>query len=115
MPDALQERVAAAIRTARVRAGLSQEALAERAAVSLPTINKAERGVTMPSLETFAVICDVLSMDPGPVLAPTVRHRQPSRGRARIEAEVIALLHAMTDRDAALVLELVTGVARQRR
>ena len=83
--------------------------------MSLPTINKAERAVTMPSLETFALICDVLAIDPRPVLSPSIRHRQPSRDRARIEAEVISLLHTMTDRDAALVLELANGVARQRR
>src|SRR5687768_13858622 len=54
-----------AIRTLRLTAGLSQEALAERAGLSARSISDLERGLRpTPRLETIRQLADALELDP---------------------------------------------------
>ena len=55
--------IGARIRRRRVEMGLTQEQLAERAAISTSFIGHLERAEKVPSLETVARLCDALDVD----------------------------------------------------
>jgi transcriptional regulator with XRE-family HTH domain len=112
MSDALKKKVAAAIRTARNRSGLSQEELSHRAGISLPTLSNIERGVSLPSLENFAALVAELDLDPRALLQWDTRTAEPSRDQARIEAEIMAHIGALNDRDTAVLLDVATSLAK---
>ena len=59
------------LKTLRSAAGLSQEELADRAAVHRTQISKFERAETSPSLETFLRLAGALSADPNGLLKGT--------------------------------------------
>jgi transcriptional regulator with XRE-family HTH domain len=63
MPSDLKPRIAAAIRVARTRRGLSQAALAEAVGLSMEAVSHIERGASIPSLETFAELVATLDLD----------------------------------------------------
>ncbi len=51
------------IKLARVKAGLTQEALAEKADLSRETIGDTERGIKSPTVATVGAIADALGID----------------------------------------------------
>lgn len=57
------------IHQARIRQGLTQEALAEMAGMSTSFVGHIERGSRKASLETFVRLCAALKTDPGWLLA----------------------------------------------
>lgn len=59
------------LKVLRGSAGLSQEALADRAAVHRTQISKFECAATSPSLETFLKLAGALSADPNALLKGT--------------------------------------------
>ncbi len=52
------------LRDLRGRRGWSQEQLAKRAGVSLTTVNRAERGVRVPTVMTQFRIAEALGVEP---------------------------------------------------
>jgi transcriptional regulator with XRE-family HTH domain len=60
--------VANALRSAREAAGLSKNALAQKAGVSVQTVSFVEGGVNSPSISTFLRFCSALEIDPEVVL-----------------------------------------------
>lgn len=66
--------VASALRMAREAAGMSKNALAQKAGVSVQTVSFIEAGTNSPSLKTFLRFCDALEIDPETVLG-TARKR----------------------------------------
>jgi transcriptional regulator with XRE-family HTH domain len=90
---------AARIQAIRKNKGLSQEALAEEAGVSLRTIQRVEqgdtvpRGYTMQALATaLGVPLDELREEPGPALAPVVETPAPTSA-LRSDATQLQLLN----------------------
>lgn len=55
--------LASKIRDSRKKLGLSQEALAEKANVSLSTIQRIEKGIVKPRAFTLKIIADTLELD----------------------------------------------------
>lgn len=51
------------IKLARVKAGLTQEALAEKANLSRETIGDTERGTKSPTVSTIGAIADALDIE----------------------------------------------------
>lgn len=91
MPSArlvqVQHHLAANIRRARARLGLTQEALAEKAGLGSVHLRNIERGVENVTLATLVAIADALEMAPGlllrkAVLAPLHPGRPRTRPRA---------------------------------
>lgn len=70
----------------RHTAKLSQAELAERTQLSTEFISRLERGVTLPSLDTFVSLCDALDCTPNDLLTPNKPEDRLERLRVRIES-----------------------------
>ena len=71
MPTASPKRVFAAnVKRLRLSAGLSQEALADRAGLHRTYISSVERGLRNVTLQSIFVLADALGVDPRDLLAP---------------------------------------------
>lgn len=94
---------AAVLRDARLRAGLSQAALAARAATSQATISAYESGSKQPTVATFsrllAAIGERLEVSPAPASFTEPSEAQLSRA-GRVLEQVIALAEALPVRHA---------------
>ncbi len=64
--------VPTALRVYRAAAGLSEEALADRAGLSRNTISRLERGLHKPRRETVQAIAGALGRSPSAVFPPGV-------------------------------------------
>jgi transcriptional regulator with XRE-family HTH domain len=58
--EAVNERVAALLRSRRIALGLSMNVVAQRSGLSQQMVSYVERGMRNPTLETLLRICDVL-------------------------------------------------------
>ncbi len=85
----LEKLVRERIRSLRQEKGLTQEALCERAGISVDSVNRIESGSRVPTLDTLARIARALGVSPGDLLqmplAPVVA---PPPSVARIVALV---------------------------
>lgn len=66
--EAQQKLVANSLRKIRIEAGLSQEALAQRAGIDRKTINRIENGHFSPTLDTITRLSLVLKIAPSNLL-----------------------------------------------
>ena len=76
--------IGANLHRARVRAGLTQEQLAEKAELDLRFLQRVERGQTNLSVSVLVALADALAIKPGRLLAraempPAQRGRPPRR------------------------------------
>ena len=60
--------VATALRSARESAGISKNALAQKAGVAVQTVSFVEGGVNSPSITTFLRLCAALDIEPETIL-----------------------------------------------
>lgn len=63
------------LRRLRKKAGLSQDALAEKLSVSRQTVSSWERGNSYPDLDMLVRISDALATDPNELLYPNQKRR----------------------------------------
>ena len=63
------------LRRLRKRAGLSQDALAEKLSVARQTVSSWERGNSYPDLDMLVHISDALATDPNELLYPNQKRR----------------------------------------
>jgi len=83
----VQHHLAANIRRARARLGLTQEALAEKAGLGPVHLRSIERGVENITLSTLVAIADALEIPPGLLLRKAVlAPLRPGRPRTRPRA-----------------------------
>ena len=73
--DQARRRLSRAVKAARRRADLSQEALALQAGINRSYVGQIERGVGNPSLRVIVRLADTLGLDVGDLLDPV----QPKR------------------------------------
>lgn len=78
----LQTRFGRLVKTHRVRAGLTQEALAERANISTD-ISKIEGGNSDARFAVIAQIANALEVDPAELFTPTCRQGSYNAQRSR--------------------------------
>jgi transcriptional regulator with XRE-family HTH domain len=80
----------AAAREARLRMGLTQAEVADQIGIAMEVYGRIERGVLLPSIQTFLGMCHVLEADPrvllgltatGSVLGPPQRPEDPPHVR----------------------------------
>ncbi len=65
----LEEAFGEAVREARARIDLSQEALADEARRHRTYLSRVERGLSSPSLKTIALLADVLGTTPADLVS----------------------------------------------
>ena len=73
-PSRLRLAFGAALRQRRLRAGLTQEALAEAAGLHPVHVGRLERGVTIPSLEAVWSLATALGCRPRDLVGDTERN-----------------------------------------
>lgn len=78
MSSATNSPLGAAVRSGRVRADLTQAALAEAAGVSDETISRIERGAYEPAVSTLIAIADALGLTLDGLLGGERGRRAPS-------------------------------------
>ena len=69
------------LRRLRKKAGLSQDALAEKLSVSRQTVSSWERGNSYPDLDMLVRISDALATDPNELLYPDRKYKSGSVSR----------------------------------
>lgn len=93
----LRNRVGAAVRAARRKSGLTQEALAERLGIATESLSAIERAVSAPSLETLVALVRELGLEYDVLLIGTEGRPTQSRERQRLEAEVAVVARTLSD------------------
>jgi len=90
------------LRQARLRKGYSQQKLAEMAGTGNVYLGEIERGVKMPSLNSFIKLIDALEISADYIL----RHELPS-GQAYIYDELTEKLRGLTPRQRKTVADII--------
>ncbi len=65
--------LAGALREARETAGLSKNALAQKAGISVQTVSFVESGTNSPSITTYLRFCSAMEIDPAATLEKATR------------------------------------------
>ena len=97
MSEHLKISIGAAVRVGRQTAGLTQEELAERIGRHADTISLVERGKTLPTLDLLLEVANVLEVPLSSILSSDFGARSTSARRARLEAEISALICRVPD------------------
>src|SRR5258707_15007713 len=101
-PADVKRQFGAAIRAHRLRLGMSQEALAERAELHRTYITDVERGVRNLSLESISKLARALDLSIGSLFAPA--EDVPHRAVPRLKKSVNLLLVEDDPKDVELTL-----------
>lgn len=101
----LRDRVRQRIRTLRTERGLSQEALCERAGISVDAVTRIERGSRVPTLDTLERLAEALGISVTDLLGSMPPPRES-------KAPALRRLLALLEREPAEVQEGVEDVAR---
>lgn len=90
------------IREARNKAGLTQEALAEKAEIGVMYLGEIERGIKMPSMKIFIKLIEVLDISADYIL----RNELPS-GKGYVLDEVTEKLSKLTPKQRKGAIEIL--------
>lgn len=85
------------IRVARLRAGLSQEALATRVRRTPESISNIERGQQLPALDTLFELVEVLDLPLTELLDTGNDTRKLSRKRLMAEGQIMEMVRGLSD------------------
>ena len=90
----LRTRFGRLVKTHRVRAGLTQEALAERASISTDMISKIEGGNSGARFGVITQIAEALEIDPAELFTPNLPEGQLQRATF---TEIVSRLGSLSD------------------
>ena len=109
----LKQRIGMAVRTARKGQKLTQEALADKADVSMETISNVERAETLPTVDILFKIARVVPLDL-PNLAQSVPNADGalSKGRMRLETAMLETVQKLSDDKLKTLVEIAQVLAR---
>jgi transcriptional regulator with XRE-family HTH domain len=108
----LKQRLARAVRAARMRKGLTQETVAEQAGVTTETVSNTERAQSLVTLDVFLRLAAVLNIDLASVIdAQSPAHKKENPRRERLEGAASRLLAELSE----VELELLIRIGRQLR
>ena len=111
MSDELKLTIAAKVTAERRAAHLSQAELGERIDRTAEAISNIERGKSLPALDTLLAISEALDV-PLKDLFPDTSARSTDAQRARVEAEIMALLRSLSDDRAKIALSQIKALAQ---
>lgn len=107
--EGLGERIA----VLRRQRGLSQTALAGRVGVTLETISRLERGVSLPSVERLDAVAVALGVPLWMLLQDEDSTEKVFGSKAQAVAEIVAVLDGADVATVRLVREVVRGLAKR--
>lgn len=112
MAGSIEKRIGAKITEVRLTRGLTQAQLAEKVNVSVETISRIERGVSLPSLKTIETIADSLN---APMKIFFDFEDRPSKSKAfeRELSKLTAFLRTLSIKDLSLIHEILTVVFKK--
>ena len=99
------------VKTAREKAGLSQERLAEIIGKTKDTVSNIERGRNMPTLETMQRICDGTNVS----VAYLFEDYSPERPRIELKARMDHAFNSLTDDDARAFVAMIEAFVDNRK
>lgn len=107
----LQRRFGQLVAAHRKRAGLTQDALAAKAGLSVDMISRIETGATGARFPTILKLSDALEVDPAELFSSEV----PSGAKDRAALSgVVSRLGGLSDRDLSWVTQLLDVALRRR-
>ncbi len=106
----LKEHLAETFRAARLRKGLTQEALAEQVGVTTETISNSERAESLVSLPVFLRLAGALDLAIAEIVdvPPVTARRKVTARRRRLEEDLEKLGEQLGDSN----LDLLVGIGR---
>jgi transcriptional regulator with XRE-family HTH domain len=106
----LKHHLAETFRAARLRQGLTQEALAEQVEVTIETISNSERAESLVTLPVFLKLAAALELSLADLVdvPPSGTKRRVTARRRRLESDLGQLAEKMTDAD----LDLLLGMGK---
>jgi transcriptional regulator with XRE-family HTH domain len=107
----LKSHIGSRVKSARRRAGLTQEQLAEATAKAVETISNVERGHTFTGLETLERIAKVLRVPPLYFFEGYKPERRTNRRRAELEQRLLEASDKLADEQVEIAIRLL-GVLR---
>lgn len=111
MDDDLKKRFGRLVLANRRRRGLTQQALADRAEMSLDMIHRIERGTTTARFLTIAKLAAALEVDPAEFFTPDLPNGVADR---QAVTNIVARLSALSDRDLEWVDRLLDAALKPR-
>lgn len=114
MTAELRQAIAARLKAARLRAGLSQEALATSVKRTPESISNIERAQQLPALDTLLELAEVLELPPLELLSlptKTAAKRKVSAQRALAEAQIAEVTRGLSDTAVSIALEQIRALA----
>lgn len=108
--SSLRKHIGARVKIARQRAGLSQEALAERIEKSRETISILERGEGLAALDILDRLAEELGVETEFFVASFDSERTVSRSRQELELKILGAISNLSDRDLLLLADLAASM-----
>lgn len=106
----LQSHIGLRVKSARRRAGLTQERLAEAVSKAVETVSNIERGHSLTGLETLEQLSKVLNVSPGYFFEGYRPERRLSRRRAGLEQAAIDAAQRLSDDQLTVAVRLLRAL-----
>jgi len=106
----LQSHIGLRVKSARRRAGLTQEQLSEAVSKAVETISNIERGHSLTGLETLEQIAKALNSPLGHFIEGYRPERRSSRRRASLQQAVLDASDKLSDDQLAVAVRLIEAL-----
>lgn len=110
--DDLRTRFGRLVKAHRLRLGLTQDALAERANISTDMVSKIEGGNSGARFGVITKLANALDVDPAELFTPDLPEGQLRRAKLN---DVTSRLAGLDDNDLQWLVELIDAALRPRR
>ncbi len=111
----MKQHIGIRVRAARMRRGLTQEAVAEQIGKAVETVSNIERGQTLTGLETLERLSRCLDVPLGDFFEGYDADRDVHKGRVELEQRLSELTRSLSDDDLKVAVDLVEVLANHRR
>jgi transcriptional regulator with XRE-family HTH domain len=112
MSEALKRKIGSVVRAAREQLGITQEELAKRVEKDVDSISLIERGRSLPPLKTLLALVDALDVPLQDFVGMPAGEAGKTRQRFYLEAQIVAMIRQLSDRELELVRDQVALVMK---
>ena len=111
--EQLKQQIGMAVRVARKRRRLTQEALAAEANISMETVSNLERAATLPTVDVLFKLARVLPLDLAVLATADGNEPGMSKDRMRLESALSAIVQTLPDIQVEVLVDVATALARR--